>query len=58
LCWLGELSTKSLSDKYTDSDTEAVKDIKLSSSEDASLIEKDLDLCLDLEAEEILNNIA
>jgi hypothetical protein len=57
-CWSGESSTKSLSDKYTDSDTEAVEDIELGSSEDASLVEKDLDPCLDSEAEEILNDIA
>jgi hypothetical protein len=58
LCCEGDLSTKSLSNIYTNSDTEADKDIKLSISEDSGFLEKSSDLYLDSEAKEILKDIA
>jgi hypothetical protein len=43
---------------YTNSNTKIDKDIKLSINKDSSLLEKSSDLYLDLEAKEILKDIA
>jgi hypothetical protein len=59
LDWEGDSSTKLFSDTNSDPDTKADGDIKLGTSEDASLaLENESDPNLDSEAEEILKDIA
>jgi hypothetical protein len=59
LCREGDLSTNSFSDTNLDPNTKADRDIKLGTSEDASLaLENYLDPNLDSKAKEILKDIA